>query len=108
MGRIHPLVFISVGLLVGGFSAYVTYIENGKGFQLFLLAGIAMLIYGIVMWLIHRSPTDRIEKKDKHVHKQYPKKHMQQFNQWFMYCPYCGSRIPNNSIFCPYCGRRIR
>lgn len=126
--KLHPLVFIILGLIVAGFSFYFDYFREktvwGK-MTIFMVIGIAMFLYGLAGYGIKKLTEKPLQKMHAPgsaaaaahaVHSHIPARHHPavQHAQHVSharvapnFCPGCGERLMSHAAFCQSCGRRI-
>lgn len=130
--KLHPLIFIVLGLIVAGFSFYFNYFRDknlwGK-MTIFFAIGSLMLLYGFVGYGIKKL-TEKPQQKmhiagsaaaaahGHNVHPNIPAQHSShpgvQHTQHVShahvapnFCPGCGERLMSHSAFCQTCGRKV-
>ena len=101
--KIHPIVYIIVGLAVVFFTRYVESRSEDAGMTFFLYVGFLFLAIGlfklIILFLFKEKKANVIKQENNH--KAVAKKKI-------ISCQTCGVKHYSNSNYCHMCGTKLR
>jgi sulfite exporter TauE/SafE len=98
MVEINGVVYLIVGLIVTGGSIVVNLQNQNYKFMLFLLAGVFMIILGIIKLTGSKKAQKKpvVQGQHQHINAQFVK-----------YCSKCGNALQGFQQFCHLCGGRL-
>ena len=104
--KLSGWLFVIAGVIVGGVSGLMYF--NGKSkLGLFLLAGIAMTVFGIIRVFIDRVGPN--EKEREKLARELPSAQARNYTLSTIprICGMCSSKNNPQASFCGHCGHRL-
>lgn len=101
-------MWIGIGIyaIISLILAYYVYTDVSKrnipNSQFWIIIVLIFNVIGLIAYLIFREPP-KFQKDivDNNSSSNEPSEPM-------IYCPFCGKKIPSNSVYCPNCGSSVQ
>ncbi len=112
MSRLSGAVFVLVGLVVAGLSLIL--IRRGQKMHLFLIAGLAMAVFGAWRLFVDKSDPQEKPKNSRHSQRESLQRVLDEefaqkrsLNQLPRVCARCSTKNNPRANFCGNCGAQL-